>query len=391
MRRLIAVSLMLGAVLYASTSTQIPVPPEALPQDNQPGVVVVPPRAAMDNQPGEIPVPPRPALENQPGIIPRKPSNSDNGQLPSRFPKMDRPGRELEPPTPLAPANGDTGVPIMPLLRVAEYSGSFVWYHFCIWQGVNKVAEKYTPLPFWFVFNGSSIFSHGNYYQWSCRVFTQGTWSDWFTPYWLFAIAWPSPAPTLLSPPDGSHLTTLSPTLAVVPSMLAQRYYFQICETGTGRMIEKETPTPFWVVPEGVGMLSPGATYSWSCRVDNGTGWSNWHQPRWQFTVHNPTDGIQQTPNDDPVGINWEIRPNPFRGQTAIGYGLRQPTIVRISIYNSTGKQVRTYSPGWQLPGEHCVIWDGKDAQGLPLPAGIYLCNLQAAGQESVTRLVKMP
>ena len=277
----------------------------------------------------------------------------------------------------------------MPILRVNDYPGGFVWYDFCIWQGPNKVAEQFTALPFWFVFNGNSIFNSGHRYLWSCRVFVRGQWSQWFAPQWIFGIAWPSPAPTPLTPANGSRLTTLSPLLSVVPSMLGQRYTFQIMEVGSGRIIEKEGRTPFWLVPEGAGMLVRGGVYDWSCRVDNGTGWSNWYRPCWRFAIGNPADDNQQAGQADQLTFACRIHPNPFGDQTTVSYSLPRTADVKVTFYTTTGRRIREFTLGSQTPGPYQLTWNGTDGQNRRLPAGVYVCRLQAGEMEKVERIIR--
>lgn len=50
----------------------------------------------------------------------------------------------------------------------------------------------------------------------------------------------------------------------------------------------------------------------------------------------------------------------------------------RITIQDSTGSTIRTLELGPQVGGAHQVEWDGKDQNGLPMPAGIYRYALTA-------------
>ena len=77
--------------------------------------------------------------------------------------------------------------------------------------------------------------------------------------------------------------------------------------------------------------------------------------------------------------------PNPFSPNTTIRFHLRRPEDVRLTIYDTAGRRVRTLLDGAFLPGETSVEWDGRDAAGHPLASGIYLYRLEA-GAESQTR-----
>ncbi|MBZ0269988.1 aryl-sulfate sulfotransferase [bacterium] len=78
-------------------------------------------------------------------------------------------------------------------------------------------------------------------------------------------------------------------------------------------------------------------------------------------------------------------RPNPFLPSTSIRFVLPASAPAELSVYSVTGRLVRTLAHGDAVRGIHDVVWDGRDAVGRPVAAGVYFYRLQAAGQ-SVTR-----
>jgi hypothetical protein len=80
--------------------------------------------------------------------------------------------------------------------------------------------------------------------------------------------------------------------------------------------------------------------------------------------------------------------PNPFNPTTVIVYYLPdigyQPAEVELAIYNLLGKVVRTLVKERQYPGEHRIIWDGKDDQGNDVASGIYFYRLKVSGVEFI-------
>ena len=89
---------------------------------------------------------------------------------------------------------------------------------------------------------------------------------------------------------------------------------------------------------------------------------------------------------------NW---PNPFRTKTSIRYTIpanrstqpsRLPT--RLSIYDLSGRLVRSLIDAYRLPGLHIVTWDGRDAGGYPVPAGTYFCRLDSGDYAATRKLV---
>jgi hypothetical protein len=80
--------------------------------------------------------------------------------------------------------------------------------------------------------------------------------------------------------------------------------------------------------------------------------------------------------------------PNPFAGESTIRYSLPERGYVRLNVYNLAGRLVDTLVDGFIEAGEHEVVWIGRDADGAPLPGGVYLYSLQAGDFVTVRRLV---
>ncbi len=75
--------------------------------------------------------------------------------------------------------------------------------------------------------------------------------------------------------------------------------------------------------------------------------------------------------------------PNPFNATTTIYYDLpvsRAQWNVRLVVYNVLGKCVRTLLEKSQPPCRYWISWDGRDNQGRPLSAGIYIIELYSNG-----------
>jgi len=77
--------------------------------------------------------------------------------------------------------------------------------------------------------------------------------------------------------------------------------------------------------------------------------------------------------------------PNPFIGRTWVRYSLPGPGLVRLALYDATGRLARALRSGWQAPGEHVVAL-GTDG----LAAGVYLLRLEqvTAGTAKSIKLV---
>ncbi len=78
------------------------------------------------------------------------------------------------------------------------------------------------------------------------------------------------------------------------------------------------------------------------------------------------------------------LRTVPLRGRTvAIEFGLSAPARVEVSVQSLTGRTVRLVEVGqWRSAGTHRLVWDGTDAMGQLLPAGIYLLRVRAEDEQ---------
>lgn len=82
--------------------------------------------------------------------------------------------------------------------------------------------------------------------------------------------------------------------------------------------------------------------------------------------------------------------PNPFNPETWIPYQLAKDSEVLISIYDTTGRLVRTLSLGFQSAGFYnsqgrAAYWDGRNGVGEPVASGLYFYTL-TAGDFTATR-----
>lgn len=82
------------------------------------------------------------------------------------------------------------------------------------------------------------------------------------------------------------------------------------------------------------------------------------------------------------------VSPNPFRSATDVRYTVARSGSVRLAIFDIAGRQVRTFAPGVVEAGEHSLRWDGRDADGARVPAGVYYLRMTAPGFEASRSLI---
>ncbi len=77
--------------------------------------------------------------------------------------------------------------------------------------------------------------------------------------------------------------------------------------------------------------------------------------------------------------------PNPFNPVTNIKYSVAQDGYVELSVYDLSGRKVRTLVSESRVAGEHSVTWDGTDSAGNSTPSGMYFYKYVSGG-ESISR-----
>jgi nitrous oxidase accessory protein NosD len=71
--------------------------------------------------------------------------------------------------------------------------------------------------------------------------------------------------------------------------------------------------------------------------------------------------------------------PNPFNPVTKIAFNVPYESRVTVTIYDVTGREVRTLVNGTVEPGQHEIVWDGRNDRGDSVGSGVYFCTMQAA------------
>lgn len=100
------------------------------------------------------------------------------------------------------------------------------------------------------------------------------------------------------------------------------------------------------------------------------------------------TRGVLQSTNsasdDPPSGFRLDQNyPNPFNPETTITFSIERTAYVRLSVYDTLGKEVATVLTAEKAPGEHEVQFDAED-----LTSGIYLYRLETGSRTATRQMV---
>ncbi|MDZ7392234.1 MAG: T9SS type A sorting domain-containing protein [candidate division KSB1 bacterium] len=85
----------------------------------------------------------------------------------------------------------------------------------------------------------------------------------------------------------------------------------------------------------------------------------------------------------------WPLYPNPSGGNSTVRFSLAKESPACVAVVDVRGVTVRVLAEGVLAAGEHLLTWDGTDAQGRKLPAGVYFCRIVTSGEHHVEKLVR--
>ncbi|MBN1480794.1 T9SS type A sorting domain-containing protein [candidate division KSB1 bacterium] len=86
-------------------------------------------------------------------------------------------------------------------------------------------------------------------------------------------------------------------------------------------------------------------------------------------------EGVENRPVNFDLAQNY---PNPFNPTTIINFSIPQTSHVTLTVYNIMGQKIKTLCDKTVSGGDHNVIWDGKDINGVTVANGIYIYKLKS-------------
>ncbi|MBU1700448.1 MAG: S8 family serine peptidase [Candidatus Eisenbacteria bacterium] len=92
-----------------------------------------------------------------------------------------------------------------------------------------------------------------------------------------------------------------------------------------------------------------------------------------------------------PVGLKATLSrtwPNPSKDVTQVRYQIPASGRVKIEIYDTMGRKVRSLWDGWQMAGDHSMAWDSRDDSGHPVAGGLYFVNMMTKDGEQSRKIM---
>ena len=99
---------------------------------------------------------------------------------------------------------------------------------------------------------------------------------------------------------------------------------------------------------------------------------------------------VYLTPKETDLLANY---PNPFNPETWIPYRLAEDAFVRLTIYDTVGRVVRTLDIGHRIASAYenrskAIHWDGRNDVGEPVASSVYFYTLTAGDYSATRRMV---
>jgi hypothetical protein len=92
--------------------------------------------------------------------------------------------------------------------------------------------------------------------------------------------------------------------------------------------------------------------------------------------------------SEAPQFVFGQNYPNPFNPSTSIGYRLMVGANVHLSIYDVTGREIRTLVDQYMPPGSYQVSWNSTDEHGFSLPSGTYFARIQVGANVATRKML---
>lgn len=80
--------------------------------------------------------------------------------------------------------------------------------------------------------------------------------------------------------------------------------------------------------------------------------------------------------------------PNPARTEVKFSFTIKQPSHVRLVIYNAAGQCIRELMSGYMTAGRYTCVWDGTDARGNRVAGGVYFYRLESGKVTQTRKLI---
>lgn len=140
---------------------------------------------------------------------------------------------------------------------------------------------------------------------------------------------------------------------------------------------------------QNVGLLRTGEAvprrvYAWDDNASSGTLQNTGNYVRLKIV----TVGIEENPSQGLKTALGQNLPNPFHGLTRISYTVERSTPTKLTIYDASGRQIRTLIDRVVESGIHTTVWDGRDENGRSVRSGVYFYRFESGSTVQTKKMI---
>jgi hypothetical protein len=292
----------------------------------------------------------------------------------------------LPPATPvlLSPANGSDTVGLTPILDWFDAVGANSYrlmvatdsnFNSVILDVSNISSSNYNvPSPY---------LTYLTKYYWRVNA-TNGFGNSPWSTAWNFRTRQMSPPsiPILLSPANNATGVTLTPLFDWQNSTNVTYYRLNLAtDLNFNNLIMDKDSLLISQYATPPNILNLNTLYFWRVNAHNIGGPSNWSSV---FVFRSLVTGINQITGVIPDSYKlYENFPNPFNPVTEIRFDIPTSSIVRITIFNSVGKEIHELVNEELNAGEYRAQWNANEVS-----SGVYFYKLTAGDFQEVKRMI---
>lgn len=108
----------------------------------------------------------------------------------------------------------------------------------------------------------------------------------------------------------------------------------------------------------------------------------------WLINMYDPAAGVPADGVHRNTAMLAVPAPNPLGSSAVICFSLAEAMTFGLSVYDISGRKVKSLESGWREAGVFETAWDGTDSDGKRVSPGIYVVSLSAGGAEYSQKIV---
>lgn len=176
--------------------------------------------------------------------------------------------------------------------------------------------------------------------------------------------------------------------------------------TGVSEMISMDVSNPTNIDSTGMYGSTTDTTATWGIGMRNDSIflsyilipiYISWYHPfdaKWNgikmVKWMNPCAAFYADVNDvETNNASLSIQPNPFNDNTQIYFEFNEPRVATIRVVDVMGRTIKYFDSKHYLSGDNKVEWDGRDAFGNEISAGMYFVRIESDDKIYTAKMLK--